>query len=216
MLVPMLWSLLLFAFGARRTLSFVFSCQLLWHSIFGGRPGRYGTRLGGFKLALGLLIVGYVVLPVDLIPDFIPLVGFLDDLAVFAMAFGLMSMAVSAFRRENLATHPPVGQDDPAAARMSDQLRRDVQDPQGWPPDLCDVPLPHEFLCPISLQLMRNPVCTVNGHTYDEVWLRNLLRHKQTEPMTGLPLRSQVLIPDEELKGRIHAFVAAHTVQGVS
>jgi uncharacterized membrane protein YkvA (DUF1232 family) len=41
------------------------------------------------KLIAGLL-VGYLILPLDLIPDFIPVVGHLDDTVVAVAAFGLL------------------------------------------------------------------------------------------------------------------------------
>lgn len=41
---------------------------------------RGDPRVPWYAKLLGALIVGYALSPIDLIPDFIPVVGFLDDL----------------------------------------------------------------------------------------------------------------------------------------
>ena len=41
-----------------------------------------------------LAALAYFVLPVDAIPDFLPVIGFTDDAAVFAIAFGLVSRSI--------------------------------------------------------------------------------------------------------------------------
>ena len=45
-----------------------------------------------------LLAVGYVVSPVDLIPDFIPVVGYLDDIAVLKWVLSSISGDIEDFR----------------------------------------------------------------------------------------------------------------------
>lgn len=41
------------------------------------------------------------------------------------------------------------------------------------------------FLCPITQRLMRHPVCTVTGHTYEQDAIEDLLRSRNTDPVTG-------------------------------
>ena len=48
-----------------------------------------GTPLGVKAQIVGAL--GYVILPLDLIPDFIPVAGFSDDLGAVVYAVGLVS-----------------------------------------------------------------------------------------------------------------------------
>ena len=43
-----------------------------------------------------LFALGYFISPVDAIPDFIPVLGYTDDLAVLTLAFGTIRMYVSA------------------------------------------------------------------------------------------------------------------------
>ena len=44
--------------------------------------------------AILLAALAYFVMPVDAIPDFLPVIGFTDDAAVLAIAFGLVSKSI--------------------------------------------------------------------------------------------------------------------------
>ncbi len=46
-------------------------------------------RTPWYAKALALLIVGYALSPIDLIPDFIPLLGYLDDLILLPLGIWL-------------------------------------------------------------------------------------------------------------------------------
>lgn len=48
-------------------------------------------KVAGWKKVLGLLAVVYALAPIDLIPDVVPLVGWLDDVGVLTVAFGLIA-----------------------------------------------------------------------------------------------------------------------------
>ncbi len=50
------------------------------------------------------LLLGYLVLPIDLIPDFIPVLGYVDDAVVVALALRLVTRAAGA---DALARHWP-------------------------------------------------------------------------------------------------------------
>jgi uncharacterized membrane protein YkvA (DUF1232 family) len=67
--------------GARGVARFIRDCVVLMRRLLGDPrvPRRH-------KLLLGALI-GYLALPFDLVPDFIPVVGALDDAIVVALAF---------------------------------------------------------------------------------------------------------------------------------
>lgn len=66
---------------ARAVAGFVPDCVVLFRRMLSG--GRLPRRS---KLLLAALI-GYLALPFDLIPDFIPVVGHLDDVIIVALAF---------------------------------------------------------------------------------------------------------------------------------
>ena len=47
-------------------------------------------RVPWYAKALALLIVGYALSPIDLIPDFIPVLGYLDDLVLIPLGIMLV------------------------------------------------------------------------------------------------------------------------------
>ena len=65
-------------------------------------------RTPWYAKALVLLIVAYSLSPIDLIPDFIPILGYLDDLIIvpasIALAIRLIPAEVMAEARERAAT----------------------------------------------------------------------------------------------------------------
>lgn len=51
--------------------------------------------VSGWRKLLGVAGVAYVLLPVDLVPDVIPLLGWLDDVGVVTMAMTLLSRDIT-------------------------------------------------------------------------------------------------------------------------
>ena len=47
-------------------------------------------RVPWYAKALALLVVGYALSPIDLIPDFIPILGYLDDLVLIPLGIMLV------------------------------------------------------------------------------------------------------------------------------
>jgi uncharacterized membrane protein YkvA (DUF1232 family) len=70
--------------AARDVASFISDCVVLLRRLL--RDPRVPRRR---KLLLGA-VVGYVMLPIDLVPDFIPVAGHVDDAVVVALALRLL------------------------------------------------------------------------------------------------------------------------------
>lgn len=67
--------------------------------------GRYvrSPRVAGWKKALGVLAVVYAVMPIDLVPDVVPLFGWLDDVGVLAAAFTFIARDMSQHAKREAA-----------------------------------------------------------------------------------------------------------------
>lgn len=65
--------------------------------------------------------------------------------------------------------------------------------------------IPDEFRCPISLDLMRDPVIVASGHTYDRDSITRWINSEHhTCPKSGQKLIHRALIPNYALKSLIH------------
>ena len=53
---------------------------------------------------------------------------------------------------------------------------------------------------------MIDPVMTQDNHTYDRSSIEKWFEHKLTSPLTGLPLTSDTLVPNYELREQIQSF----------
>jgi len=72
--------------------------------------------------------------------------------------------------------------------------------------------IPPQFFCPISQELMSDPVSTVDGHVYDRINIQRWFNTgKNTSPVTGQPLPSIVLTPNHPLRQMIEAYRPGHT-----
>ena len=74
--------------------------------------------------------------------------------------------------------------------------------------------VPDEFICPITSELMIDPLMTRSGRNFERSaileWISN---HQNTCPMTRQPLRPSDLIPNRALQGKIRAWCVAHDVE---
>jgi hypothetical protein len=72
---------------------------------------------------------------------------------------------------------------------------------------------PEQFLCPITLQIMQDPVITADGHSYERAAIESWLEKCSTSPRTGAPLAHRVLTPSIALRQLIHDYQSTRQSQ---
>ena len=58
------------------------------------------AKVARWKKLLGVVSVAYAILPIDLIPDVIPILGWLDDVGFLAVAFGFIARDMAKHAKE--------------------------------------------------------------------------------------------------------------------
>lgn len=69
-----------------------------------------------------------------------------------------------------------------------------------------DEDAPPEFFCPITLELMRDPVFATDGHSYERSAITEWLQSQSRSPKTGEALDNPMLIPNHVLRGQLIAW----------
>ena len=64
-----------------------------------------------------------------------------------------------------------------------------------------------DYACPITHSIMKDPVTTSDGHTYDRNSIERWFRNRTTSPLTNLPLADTSLTPNNALKLEIESFI---------
>jgi hypothetical protein len=68
--------------------------------------------------------------------------------------------------------------------------------------------VPDEFRCPITCELMAEPVICADGHTYEREAIERWFRSHGTSPKTNAHLPNRTVFPNHALRGVIEAFKA--------
>ena len=63
--------------------------------------------------------------------------------------------------------------------------------------------VPNEFLCPISMELMEDPVLCEDGQTYERRHIMEWLQRSPTSPITRQPMGRTVMVSNYALKASI-------------
>ena len=85
-----------------------------------------------------------------------------------------------------------------------EQQQREQQQRGTHAGDACDslskasktAELLNEYACPITAETMTDPVCTLDGFTYERTAITEWLRTNDTSPATGAKLESKTVIPN--------------------
>jgi uncharacterized membrane protein YkvA (DUF1232 family) len=87
----------------------------------------------GSTIISGLAVLLYVLSPIDLVPDFIPVLGFLDDLSLVSWFVGKFQAEITKFREWEQTGHgqaevatPAAGPDDAARPAEGDMAQPSV------------------------------------------------------------------------------------------
>jgi len=64
----------------------------------------------------------------------------------------------------------------------------------------------YSMQCPITREVMKDPVVCSDGHTYERSAIQRWLQRNSTSPRTNLPLASNALIPNHSLRSIIHEY----------
>jgi hypothetical protein len=72
--------------------------------------------------------------------------------------------------------------------------------------------VPDEFRCPVTCEVMADPVMCADGFTYERAAIERWLGSHVTSPKTNAPLPSRAVIPNHNLKGVIEAWKARRGV----
>ncbi|CAF1124589.1 unnamed protein product [Adineta steineri] len=70
--------------------------------------------------------------------------------------------------------------------------------------------IPNEFLCPITHELMVDPVCISDGYTYERKAIEEWLANKQTSPMMNVSIKKTQLYSNKVLKMLIDKYMQQH------
>ena len=73
--------------------------------------------------------------------------------------------------------------------------------------------VPDDYICPITAEIMIDPVTTADGFTYEREAITKWLRTKDTSPFTGTTLESRKVIPNHSLRSMIRGFSEASTAR---
>eukprot|EP00752_Nemacystus_decipiens_P005260 g4772.t2 len=78
--------------------------------------------------------------------------------------------------------------------------------PPSAPPSEMDEDVPQEYLCPLTLEVMIDPVVCEDGHSYERGGIEAWLRNHDTSPMSNTHLNSKMVVPNHALRNSIEAF----------
>ena len=77
------------------------------------------------------------------------------------------------------------------------------------PPSVEEEEPPADFVCPITTEVMSDPVMAADGHAYERTAIERWLATKSTSPLTGGELEHLFLTPNHSLRRMIREWQEA-------
>jgi hypothetical protein len=103
-----------------------------------------------------------------------------------------------------LKGHPQLAQQVDEALRSQVQVHQQKRKRENETLVGADLSSEHpEFFCPISLELMKDPVMVADGHTYDRLNIVKWLATNDTCPKTGARLSHKKIVPNHSIKSMV-------------
>ena len=104
---------------------------------------------------------------------------------------------------------PPAAQlEEGARLQGATRLAVEEQTPSVATPPEAEEP-PDDFVCPITTEVMTDPVVAADGHAYERSAIQRWLVAKSTSPMTGETLVHSLLVPTHNLRRQIRVWQEA-------
>jgi len=65
------------------------------------------------------------------------------------------------------------------------------------------------FKCPITQDIMKEPVLSADGYSYERTAIEKWFEVSNNSPLTGLPLSDKTLRPNHNLRSQINTFCSS-------
>eukprot|EP01084_Bolivina_argentea_P081251 147146_1 len=72
--------------------------------------------------------------------------------------------------------------------------------------------IPKQYLCPITKQIMTDPVIAFDGHCYERKAIEKYLKMNNKSPITGTKADHLIVLPNNNLKNEIQVFVKQNNI----
>jgi U-box domain len=76
-----------------------------------------------------------------------------------------------------------------------------------------DVTIPEHFICPLTMEMMKDPLFSKYGHTFERSAILEWLSKENSCPVTRQPLFPSMLIPHHALRLKIKAWKGAQEAE---
>ncbi|KMT08005.1 hypothetical protein BVRB_6g144830 [Beta vulgaris subsp. vulgaris] len=115
-------------------------------------------------------------------------------------------------QRLDVSTMPAAICASNGAETVDDSTGTDESQEESRKPD--SVPIPEDFLCSISLEIMRDPVIVATGQTYERSYIQRWIDSgNMTCPKTQQKLQHFTLTPNYVLRSLIYQWCAKHNIE---